>query len=84
MNDQWASGKRPYRECLGGGYILQPCILMQRAPYSAVFGELEGTYAISGYANSPENTTTWNGKTVVVFQHAYRNTVHEFWAMSLD
>lgn len=84
MNDQWTSGKRPYRECLGGGYILQPCILMQRAPYSAVFGELEGTYAISGYANSPENTTTWNGKTVVVFQHAYRNTVHEFWAMSLD
>lgn len=84
MNDQWSSGKRPYRECLGGGYILQPCILMQRAPYAAVFGELEGTYAISGYANSPENTTTWNGKTVVVFQHAYRNTVHEFWALSLD
>lgn len=84
MNDQWASGKLPYRECLGGGYILQPCILLQRAPYSAVFGELEGTYAISGYQNAPENTTTWGGKTVVVFQHAYRNTVHEFWALSLD
>jgi hypothetical protein len=84
MNDQWLSGKRPYRECLGGGYILQPCVLLQRAPYSAVFGELEGTYAISGYQNAPENTTTWNGKTVVVFQHAYRNTVHEFWALSLD
>lgn len=84
MNDQWTSGKRPYRECLGGGYLLQPCILMQRAPYTAVFGELEGTYAISGYQNAPENTTTWGGKTVVVFQHAYRNTVHEFWALSLD
>lgn len=84
MNDQWTSGKRPYRECLGGGYILQPCILMQRAPYSAVFGELEGTYAISGYQNAAENTTTWGGKSVVVFQHAYRNTVHEFWALSLD
>lgn len=84
MNDQWSSGKLPYRECLGGGYLLQPCILMQRAPYPAVFGELEGTYVISGFGNSPENTTTWNGKTVVVFQNAYRNTVHEFWAMSLD
>ena len=84
MNNQWNSGKRPYRECLGGGYILQPCILMQRAPYSAVFGELEGTYVISGYQNAPENTTTLGEKTVVVFQHAYRNTVHEFWALSLD
>lgn len=84
MNDQWTSGKRPYRECLGGGYILQPCILMQRSPWAGVFGELEGTYAISGYQNSSENTTTFAGKTAVVFQNAYRNTVHEFWALSLD
>ena len=84
MNDQWTSGKRPYRECLGGGYMLQPCILMQRAPYAAVFGELEGTYAISGYQNAAENTTTYNGKTHVIFQNTYRNTVHEFWALSLD
>ncbi len=84
MNDQWAAGKRPYRECLGGGYILQPCILLQRAPFSSVYGELEGTYAISGYQNAAENTTTVAGKTVVVFQQSYRNTVHEFWALSLD
>lgn len=84
MNDQWTSGKRPYRECLGGGYMLQPCILMQRAPYTAVFGELEGTFSISGYSNAAENTTTYGGKTHVVFQQAYRNTVHEFWALSLD
>lgn len=84
MNDQWTSGKRPYRECLGGGYMLQPCILMQRMPYTAVFGELEGTFSISGYSNAAENTTTYGGKTHVVFQQAYRNTVHEFWALSLD
>ncbi|ALH23700.1 virion structural protein [Pseudomonas phage PaMx11] len=84
VNDLWSGGCRPYRECLGGGYILQPCIMLQRGPYVAVFGELEGTYAISGYQNAAENTTTWNGKTVVVFQNAYRNTVHEFWALSLD
>lgn len=84
MNDQWASGKRPYRECLGGGYMLQPCIMLQRYPTTAAFGELEGTYAISGYQNAAENTTTYNGRTHVIFQNAYRNTVHEFWALSLD
>ena len=72
------------RSAIGGGYMLQPCILMQRVPYTAVFGELEGTFSISGYSNAAENTTTYGGKTHVVFQQAYRNTVHEFWALSLD
>jgi len=84
MNDFWTVGKRPYRECLGGGYILQPCVLLQRAPAPAVFGEFEGVYSISGFQNSAENTTTFGGKTHVVFQNAYRNAVHEFWALSLD
>lgn len=83
-NDKWTRGRRPYRECLGGGYILQPCVLLQRSPTWAVFGELEGTFIISGYQNSAENTTTYNGKTHVIFQNAYRNTVHEHWALSLD
>lgn len=83
-NEKWISGRRPYRECLGGGYIMQPCVLLQRNPSWMVYGELEGVYAISGYQNSAENTTTYNGKTHVIFQNAYRNTVHEFWAMSLD
>lgn len=84
QNFRWTQGNRPYRECLGGGYILQPCILLQRQPIYAVHGELEGTYAVSGYNNSAENTTTFNGKTHIILQNAYRNTVHEFWALSLD
>lgn len=84
MNDQWTSGKRPYRDCLGGGYILQRCVLLQRAPTPMLFGEFEGVFNISGYQNAPENTTTIGGKDYVVFQNAYRNTVHEFWALSLD
>ncbi|MCL7798552.1 hypothetical protein M8942_10720, partial [Pasteurella multocida] len=68
MNDQWTQGKLPYRDCLGGGYVLQPCVLRQRAPFAQVFGELEGTFSISGYQNAAENTTTYNGKTHVVFQ----------------
>lgn len=84
MNDQWGAGKRPYRECLGGGYILQPVILLQRIPTRMVVGELEGMYSVSGYANSSENTTTIDGKPAVIFQQCLRNTIHEFWAMSLD
>lgn len=84
LSDQFTSGKRPYRECLGGGYLPQPCILMQNSPSVAVFGELAGTYAISGYANTAENTFTLNGVPGVVFQNAYRNSVHEHWALMLD
>ncbi|NMY40564.1 discoidin domain-containing protein [Pseudomonas sp. WS 5013] len=84
MNDQWSSGCRPYRECLGGGYMLQRCVLLQRGPAPTLFGEFEGVYSISGYQNAPENTTVVGGVPAVVFQNAYRNTVHEFWALSLD
>lgn len=75
---------RPFRECLGGGYMMLPCIILQRGPYTAAWGELEGTYIISGFQNAAENTTTYNGKTHVVFQNAYRNAISEFWALSLD
>lgn len=84
MNGQWTTGKRPYRECLGGGYIIQPCVLIQRGGVAAVFGELEGVFAISGYQNAAENTTVVNGKTHTIFQNAYRNSVHEYWTLSLD
>lgn len=84
MNDQWTSGKLPYRDCLGGGYVIQPCIILQRLPEVMVFGELEGTFNISGFGVSSEDTAVFGGKTHVAFQNAYRNTVHEYWALSLD
>lgn len=83
-SDQLTAGRRPFRECLGGGYMLLPCIISQLGPTWLVYGELEGTFWISGYQNSPENTTTYNGKDHIILQNAYRNTVHEFWALSLD
>jgi hypothetical protein len=84
VNEQWTTGKRPYRECAGGGYIVQPCILVQWVPYEAVVGELEGTYQISGYANSSENTTTVNGVDHIILQNGTRTSVHEFWTLSLN
>ena len=83
-SSQLSRGRRPWRECLGGGYMLLPCIINQVGPTWLVYGELEGTFWISGYQNSPENTTTFGGKTHIILQNAYRNTAHEFWALSLD
>lgn len=77
-------GRYPYRENLGGGYMLTSCLLLTRLPNAAPQMEMEGVYWISGYSNAPENTGTYGGKTHVVFQNAYRNTVHEFFALSLD
>lgn len=84
VNNQWWAGKLPYRECLGGGYMIQPCVLLQRSPTTDVFGELEGVYSISGYENAAENTAVIGGKTHVTFQNAYRTSVYEYWALSLD
>jgi hypothetical protein len=84
MNDQWTSGKLPYRDCLGGGYVIQPCIILQRLPEVMVFGELEGVFNISGFGVSSEDTAVFGGVTHVAFQNAYRNTVHEYWALSLN
>lgn len=77
-------GRYQYRENLGGGYMLIQCLILSRLPVSAPQMELEGVFWISGYANAPENTGVFGGKTHVVFQNAYRNTVHEFFALSLD
>ena len=84
VNNPWGEGRLAYRECLGGGYMIQPCVLLQRSPTTDVFGELEGVYSISGYENAAENTAVIGGKTYVTFQNAYRTSVHEYWALSLD
>ncbi|AMD43322.1 structural protein [Pseudomonas phage ZC01] len=76
--------RRDYREVLGGGYLLQPLVLHQRLPTSAVWGELEGCMAISGFGNAAENTTSFAGKNYIIFQNVARTEVHEYWAMELD
>lgn len=76
--------RRDYREVLGGGYLLQPLIIHQRLPTPAVWGELEGCMAISGFSNASENTTTYAGTNYVIFQNVARTEVHEYWAMALN
>jgi hypothetical protein len=77
------NGALPERDCLGGGYILQPCILLTRTPSPQVFGELEGVFIISGFNNAAENTTVFNSTNYIIFQNVARTEVHEFWALAL-
>lgn len=79
-----AAPRRDYRDVLGGGYLLQPLIMHQRLPTDAVWGELEGCMAISGFSNASENTTSFGGKNYVIFQNVARTEAHECWAMALD
>lgn len=83
-NENWTSGMKPWRECLGGGYLFQPCVLLGGIGLTASYGEFEGVYSVSGYQNGAENTSTVDGTPVVIMQNAYRTSVHEFWAMSLN
>ncbi|AND74871.1 putative virion structural protein [Pseudomonas phage NP1] len=76
--------RRDYRDVLGGGYILQPLILHQRLPIDAVWGELDGCFAISGFSNASENTTSFSGTNYVIFQNTTRTEVHEYWALAQD
>jgi len=78
-----AQASLAYREALGGGYVMRPLIIIQRFPSSAVWGELEGVYSISGFSNASENTTTLGGITHVILQNIARTEVHEYWALAL-
>lgn len=78
-----SDGRLPIREVLGGGYIFQPTILVQRSPSSAVLGELEDIFIVSGFGNSAENTAVFNGINHTIFQNVARLEAHEYWALAL-
>lgn len=78
------TGKKAWRECLGGGYATQPCVLVYGPGGPQVIGELDGIFSISGYLNGAENTLDIGGVPAVVLQNAYRTTPHEYWAMTLN
>lgn len=83
--DIGASGRRrDYRDVLGGGYMFQPLIIHQRLPSPEVLCKLEGVYAVSGFSNAAENTTTYDSKSHVILQNVTRTDPHEYWAMEFQ
>jgi len=76
--------KLPYRECLGGGYLPRPIVLIQRSPYEIVFGEFDGLIDIPAFGLTTEDTTTFGADNYVLLQNTYRLDAWEFCAVRLD
>jgi hypothetical protein len=75
---------RPHTTVYGGGYLLEPMLIMQRLPTPLVLGEMEGLFCISGFGSAAENTTTFDSVDHIILQNVGRNTPVDFWAMSLN
>lgn len=76
--------KYPYRECLGGGYLPEKVVLLQRLPSQQPLGEFDGVLSISGFGNSAEDTTTVGSDNYVILQNAFRTNAWEYWAIKQD
>lgn len=64
-------------------YPLQSAILTSDSPPD-VLGDLPGIYHISGFSQSPENTTVIGGVTYFILQNTFRTAANEFAAFKLE
>jgi hypothetical protein len=71
-----------WRPNLDGGYPLLPVVLFDHTPN--IYGELEGVFATTGFAQGAENTITINGISHLVVQNVFRNTKADFVAVRLS
>lgn len=62
-------------------YVLFPCIMHVDGanPSPNILGEIHGVFAITGFGNAAENTTTINGVTYLIIPNVFR-TAKERWA----
>lgn len=65
----------------GGGYPLCPIVLNDSA---GIYGELEGLYHVSGFANAAGNTATLAGEDYLVVPDVYRDGLTDFVALKTE
>jgi hypothetical protein len=71
-----------WRPNLDGGYSLFPIVLCDCTPN--VYGELDGVKAVTGFAQSAENTVTIGGVQYLVVQNIFRTTKSDYFAVQLS
>jgi hypothetical protein len=71
-----------WRPNLDGGYSLFPVVLCDCTPN--VYGELDGVKAVTGFAQSAENTVTVDGVEYLVVQNVFRTTKSDYFAVQLS
>lgn len=66
---------------IDGSYVLFPCIMHVDGanPSPNILGEMHGVFAVTGFGNAAENTTTINGVTYLIIPNVFR-TAKERWA----
>jgi len=69
---------------IDGSYTLLPCVVLSRLNDGNVYGELDGVFACSGFANSAENTVTINSVTYVVIQTVNRTNIDDYVCIRLQ
>jgi hypothetical protein len=82
----------PYRETendqiinnIDGSYTLYETIIASSSNSGNVYGELEGVFSCSGFANASENTVTIAGVTYLVVESPSRPGVPDFTCIRLD
>lgn len=72
------------RENLDGTYSLEPITLMANLDEPGVFGELDGAYSVSGFANGSENVITVGSDEYIVFNNIFRNARHNYFAVKME
>ena len=67
---------------IDNGYVLYPLTLSGTEP--AIYGDLQGVFMISGFANASENIAQNGGVDHLVVQNVFRTDVSEFAAFRLE
>ncbi|WP_396957958.1 hypothetical protein [Nitrosomonas sp.] len=71
---------------IDGTYVLFPCIMHVDGnnPSPNILGEIDGVFAVTGFANAAENTTTINGVTYLIIPNVFRTAKERWAAVALD
>lgn len=72
------------RECLGGGFSLEPATLVSDNPVVQTYGTLDGVYHTPSETNYSENLITVGGVDHLVFQNIWRTDNRHLAAMALE
>jgi len=69
-------------ECLGGGFVLAPAMIVQNNPTNQTWGAMDGVYWVPSVNNAVENIVTVGGVDHLVVQNVYRTASH--WCLALE
>lgn len=81
-----SSKPEPYdiRNNRDGSYSLLPSVIVSRANGEHLYGQLDGVYWVSGFANASENEITIGGDTYKVFQDINRTGRNDYAAIKWE